>query len=204
MITNKGVRSMSTYGPHNFDVNESTQAFAGHKCLSERMYERPQHYAGETYYGCVALMGHHRDSDMLTESNWDVMCAAFEGSENVIRASASHWAVGWVEVLYMLPTATESEMDEAESMLAALADYPILDEDDLSRREMDAAYEYWNGWTGSADIQHRIREIQYWNKNRRGHWEKPIPIFAARHELDKLSELYPDFEQYICEMARES
>jgi len=191
-------------GPYNFSDEQFSAAFEGFKALSGCKYQRPDHYAGDTYHGTVVIAGHHRDSDLLTESNWSTWQKTFKDSPNVVICGASHWAVGWVEAMYMLPTATDEEKATAEEMLCALADYPILDEDDLTEREMDAAYEYWNGWTDSPDYRHRLQTIAWWNdKNKNLTWRKPVPFLAARHDLHKLSELYPEFEQWICEVARE-
>jgi hypothetical protein len=80
---------------------------------------------GPTWYGYFAVAGRSRDSDDLELSNWDQFVAGLGGEtpesedldedtrnmavfsrENryitdVIIVRDSHWAVGWVETLYV-------------------------------------------------------------------------------------------------------
>lgn len=89
-----------------------------------------------------------RDSDLLAQSNGAATVAAFEaahgpeGEENGwVITRCSHWAVGWVEHLSFrvleedgTPSRQCVTMQEIES---ALADYPVLDDEDYSRREYE-------------------------------------------------------------------
>ena len=104
-----------------------------------------------------------RDSDILTNTNWDVAVArltekcgdeseAFEEREDVSDAEFTagvasgwmivrfgHWAVGWIEHILVAPgTPADDEMQEIES---ALEGYPVLDEDAFSAAEYDATIE---------------------------------------------------------------
>lgn len=168
-------------------------------------WTRPDHYAGATWFDYFTFLGRHRDSDMITESNYEAALIALGGeSETVVINRCSHWAVGWVESI-MIHESDAKALAIADDLAAQLADYPVLDESDLSEREMNAAVEYWDGWRGTPDIQHRLWVIRDWNRRHDGpQWKDyRVPFLAARHDLHKLSEKYPDFEQWICEIARE-
>jgi hypothetical protein len=168
-------------------------------------WTRPDSYAGATWYDYFTFLGRHRDSDLLTESNFDAALKALGGeSETVVVNRCSHWAVGWVESI-MIHESDSKALAIADELAAALSDYPVLDEDDFSNREFEAVLAFWDGWRGSPDYSHRIHVIKDWNK-RHEHWGnkfKPVPFLAARHDLHKLSDLYPDLEQWINEIGRE-
>lgn len=57
-----------------------------------------------------------------------------------------HWGPGWFEILIVRPGTQAAQ--EAADAADALADYPILDESDLSEREAEAADEDWNNYLG--------------------------------------------------------
>ena len=103
-------------------------------------------------------IGRHRDSDALTRSNFRVMLATLGGeSETVQVLRDSHWAVGWVEVIYV----HESNADAcqiADEQLAHLEDYPALDEQDLSKLEQEEADLTWRKCYTEKDRIAYIRE----------------------------------------------
>jgi hypothetical protein len=57
-----------------------------------------------------------------------------EDGESVVVVRENHWAVGWVEWLAILPTATAA-VEEASKIVSELENYPILDEDRWSEEE---------------------------------------------------------------------
>lgn len=132
-----------------------------------KRWTQPKDYFGaewSSYYS--AGVGQSRDSDCLEQSNFAVMLAALGGeSETVIVVRESHWAVGWVEwiAVHELDTVALAKADE---QCARLELYPVLDEEDWSRREFDEQYETWE----NAGLQGRIDYCR-----RAG-----ISIFAAR------------------------
>lgn len=173
-----------------------------------RLWTMPSHYAGEVWPAWYVFLGRNRDSDMLTESNFDAALAKLGGESDTVRViRESHWAVGWVEWIGIHQDDARA-LRLADDMEESLSDYPVLDDYDLSEREFNAALDYWDGWTGDAskpDIQHRIRTIADWNRQHE-HWGrkfKPISRFAARHDLGHMSDLYPEFTMWIEEMARQ-
>lgn len=92
---------------------------------------------------------HHRDSGLLDQSNAAAIVkelAAFtEGDDpDVEYESHSHWAVGHVDGL-SVRVYRNGEITEAfrryHGLAEAMAIYPILDEEDYSRREYEATVE---------------------------------------------------------------
>lgn len=187
-MEDKGVATVEVYEPKNL-----------------KLWTMPSNYAGEVWPGWFVFLGQHRDSDILTQSNFDSALKRLGGETEGVRVIRErHWAVGWVEWIGI-------EQDEfaalkiADEIAAELKDYPIIDEDDYSNREFEAVLDFWDGWSSKPDLQHRIQVIADWNK-RHEHWGaefKPVPVVAARHSLQRLSELYPCFEQWIEEIGRE-
>jgi hypothetical protein len=93
---------------------------------------------------------HHRDSGLLDRSNAAAIEVALRpfmemDEPDVVGESHSHWAVGWVEgyairVFDQTGNVTAAFRRYCE-LRAKLANYPILDETDYSRREYDATVE---------------------------------------------------------------
>lgn len=106
-------------------------------------YTRPDSYAGPTWYGYYPFLGQSRDSDALERSNFRCGLARIGGeSGTVLVIRDSHWAVGWIETIYI----HESDADalrKADEICAALANYPVVDESDWSDLEWSEAAEYW-------------------------------------------------------------
>lgn len=181
-------------------------SFEDYPTLEKHLYERPDHYAGETFEGTVTLYAHHRDSDLLTESNWAALLRIAGDSEHVFVASASHWAVGWLDTLQLKPSAPDELKQEFEDALNALADYSVLDDSDFSEREFEQVLSYWDGWQTLEDgkpdywaLRMRLDTLKMYNEHTYAGGE--IPLLAIRHPLHVLSERFPSFEQYVHDVA---
>jgi hypothetical protein len=100
----------------------------------------------------VVPCGTNRDADCLTESNYYSALEELSGEgDDVEVLEFGHWACGWFSIIVVRPD-TEAHKT-AEEIESALADYPILDEDDFSEREQKAADETWkNCYTNSQRI----------------------------------------------------
>ena len=92
---------------------------------------------------------HNRDSDLLDQSNADAIdkaLAPFADGDNAdVRAEHhGHWACGWIDG-YAIRVYRNGQITEAfrayHELAARLADYPVLNEEDFSRREYEATLE---------------------------------------------------------------
>ena len=92
---------------------------------------------------------HHRDSDLLDQSNAAVIQKTLErftegDDPDVVFESHSHWAVGHIDG-FSVRVFHNCEMTEAfrayHELQERLDEYPVLDEDDYSNREFEATLE---------------------------------------------------------------
>lgn len=112
------------------------------------------------------VLGRNRDSDLLTESNWDAALKILGGESNTLQIHRfGHWACGWYELMLIHP----SREAEGQAIENDLESYPVLDEDDFSEREFNQACEIWE----SGDLADRIHWIKTCGYGRKS-------IFAAR------------------------
>ena len=102
-------------------------------------------YAGERYPDYYVAGFRHRDSDVMTECNFDVTWKALEPlntGDTVITIRTGHWAVGWTETI-LVHESNEAALRAADDIAARLESYPVLDDDALSEREQEAANQIW-------------------------------------------------------------
>jgi hypothetical protein len=92
--------------------------------------------------GVYVVMGRNRDSDLLTESNWECALEELGGEgESVMIYRFGHWACGWIEYLCVLENTPA--YDIGSDIVKRIENYPVLDEGDWSERERIAADEVW-------------------------------------------------------------
>lgn len=147
-----------------------------------KRWTMPAHYFGAVwpnYYS--AGVGRSRDSDALERSNFACMLKALGGeTETVIVVRESHWAVGWVEWI-AIHQDDEKALHEADEIVGAMADYPVIDGDHFSDLEWTEAAEHWDGLTPREKVQYALEERS------RYHWlaDKPVWTFGRKafHEL---------------------
>jgi hypothetical protein len=98
----------------------------------------------------AVLYTHHRDSGLLDQSNAKVIAKAMapfaEGDDpDVVFESHSHWAVGHVDGFSIRVFDGNGEITEAfrkyHELSESIEEYPILDEEDYSQREVEATLE---------------------------------------------------------------
>lgn len=136
-----------------------------------RPYKRPDSYAGPDWYGYYAFLGQSRDSDALERSNFARGLELIGGeSETVLVIRDSHWAVGWVETIY-IHESDEKALRAADEIKARLADYPVVDESHWSELEWREVTDYW----ADMRVRDRIEAIRL--SRCRG-----VSIFAARRD----------------------
>lgn len=89
---------------------------------------------------CPVSQTRDSEDDPLTASNWAAQLKALggEGADVEIHRFG-HWGPGWFEIVIVRPGSPAEA--EAEGLAAALEDYPLLDEEDHSRREYEADIE---------------------------------------------------------------
>ena len=132
---------------------------------------------------CFVFLGRHRDSDIITESNFNVALERLGGESDTVKVvRESHWAVGWVEWIAIHESDNEA-LELARDMVDSLNDYPILNESDFSGREWDAAHEYWE----SLDLSERVDLCR----------DSAISIFAARCESIPPQDNGPIYERCL-------
>ena len=130
----------------------------------ERDIEDPDNWA--------IIYTHNRDSGLLDQSNADAITEAMtpftDGDDpDVVMESHNHWAVGHVDG-FSIRVYRDGQITEAfrtyHDLAERLADYPVLDEEDYSRREYEATlenltdaawrvkheYELPEGWEGDV------------------------------------------------------
>lgn len=121
-------------------------------------WQRPSHYFGAEwpeYYG--SGIAHHRDSGALDRSNFKEMLKALGGeSDTVIVVRESHWAVGWVEWIAIHEDDTKA-LQEADEIMAALEDYPVVNDEAFSEEEQEEASQVW---ANCYDDRRRVEYIR--------------------------------------------
>lgn len=117
-------------------------------------WTRPECYIGASWYGWYAApVGQSRDSDALERANFDAAKLELEalpevevdeddGMAGVQIVRESHWAVGWVEWI-AIHESNVAALELAESIMARLEDYPVIDEDLWSRYEDEDCRQIW-------------------------------------------------------------
>ena len=171
---------------NNFYLSDNTELRA------IRPWERPDSWAGKPWGGWFVGLGRTRDSDTLTRSNFEVFLKAlrelpevlvddtdnaaasyrseredWSAVNSVFIVSESHWACGWIDWIAIHPS-NEAAMKLADEMLCAIDSYPVLDEDDWSRREDEAVLKWWQ----SESVSWRVELCR----------DNHESIFAARHD----------------------
>lgn len=130
-------------------------------------FDSRENYAGEDLSHMLQLgVMRHRDADCLSESNFAVALERLGGESETVQVHRfGHWAFGWYELILIDPSDARA-VAEGEAIERAIADYPLLDEEDFSRREWDKACHTWK----SLGISYRVEACQH----------AGISVFAAR------------------------
>ena len=159
------------------------------------LYKRPRDYCGPDYYGCYPFIGRSRDSRLLESSNWKCIVQDLEekfgpeqcgeygddgfcGAEKVTEAGKptwfiirdSHWAVGWVETLYIHQDAKDI-VAWAEAVEKRLDNYPLYNEDHYSEMEWEQKQGYWE----DCDAEERVALMKKAGLSARGWKSNSMP-----------------------------
>jgi hypothetical protein len=138
-----------------------------------KLWSHPSNYAGATWGGWYSAgFGQSRDSDALETSNFltvynelrklSTECVDADGDEmeSIQRVYEGHWAVGWVEWIAIHSTNTVA-LEKARELCKHANDYPILDEDDFSRRENEDCEQIWRECYSASERIEYLRKHSY-------------------------------------------
>ena len=127
------------------------------------LWSYPRDYGGQTWYGWYPVVGRSRDSEALQNSNYrrvleDLKALDTElleadidprqgdydspGDSTVCDTCCNHWAVGWVETVYV-HSSNAAACKLANEIVNGLQDYAVYDESDLSELETEEQDEAW-------------------------------------------------------------
>jgi len=142
-------------------------------------WSHPQNYMGATWEGWYSAgFGQSRDSDALEASNFQTAYDALKPLANQLSVEThdipgalddecsvqivreSHWAVGWVEWIAIHSSNTVA-LEKARELCKRANDYPILDEDDFSRREDEDCEQVWSKCFDPSERVHYFRTHSY-------------------------------------------
>lgn len=183
------------------DLEEAAQEAAGNwrkfKCFA--WFRQSELDDSENW---AVIYTHNRDSGLLDESNAAAIAKALEPfaddeQADVVFESHDHWVVGHIDG-FSIRVFRDGQITKAfevyHDLAQRLADYPILDEADYSRREIDATlanlpeaawrlkhgFDLPDGW--ASDVygwlsDHRPGSVE--NTDDRGGWPKENDLEAA-------------------------
>lgn len=124
----------------------------------------------------VAPVSQTRDSGTLDRSNFRSFLRALGGESDTVQVHRfGHWGPGWFELILIDPADVKA-VEMAEEIESALADYPLVDEDDHSALESEETYAYWQ----RMSVADRVHEIGRANVNASD--SARISVFAARRD----------------------
>jgi len=107
----------------------------------------------------------------LERSNWEVLLKRLKKNSPEGRGWSiegfNHWACGYYDMIIAKPKTKAWKI--VEEVSKKLYDYPVLDENDWSEREFNAANDYWS----RISVKERLYYIQNYCED--------VSIFEARH-----------------------
>jgi hypothetical protein len=135
-------------------------------------------------------------ADALTLSNWETMLEELDAlieHEESGEHTFNHWACGWYSLFIIHETDTAA-LKTADDMAAALADYPVLDEEALSEKEHEEATEAWESW-GRSDWRSTVEKAlaEYAPDSADSYWADEILDTIEEAKLDTLWQQIADW-----------
>ena len=117
--------------------------------MNSKGLDNRSNYIGKDYSDYTIVFVKHRDSDIVTKSNYEAIKRKFKFTDGSLELSdvlnmeltcievrTSHWAVGYIDTLLIRNDAV-NELALAETLHNALSDYPLLDEELYSEMEQE-------------------------------------------------------------------
>lgn len=119
------------------------------------------------------------DTGPIEESNFAAALERLGGESDTVQVhSFNHWGPGWFEIIVVHPS-RESEAEEIEK---SLENYPVLDEEDLFRREMEAAGEDWENW-GEQEFRDIIKGLVELNEEQEDMLDSYVDLAGLWREV---------------------
>ena len=116
----------------------------------------------DEYKDWYGIVGRSRDSGVLEESNFDVALKRLGGEGDDVRVERyGHWAVGWIEEIYVRPNS--KALAVAEEIAECLAEHPVLDEEDFFQRESEEAEKIWADMSVRDRANHFAKHQRDWS-----------------------------------------
>lgn len=121
-------------------------------------WTHPDSYYGRTWEGWHYVIGKHRDSGCLDQSNYAFVQEKLsawlnvEGSgveENLCR----HWAVGHTEEIMISRDAPMEAVEIVADILRRLHDYPVLDESHYTDLQTECADSTWENMSENERLE---------------------------------------------------
>jgi hypothetical protein len=111
------------------------------------LWKTPYMYGGEEYFDYYVGPSVTRDSGGLEQSNFTVALEMLggENAPDVIVSRANHWAVGWVDTIYVHKDAVD-KVKILESIEEIIKNESVLDIDAYAELQMDHLAESWDSW----------------------------------------------------------
>ena len=130
--------------------------------LSSGCVDSFSNYVGEIVPdNFVNVIGRHRDSDCLDESNFVTALKMLGGESESVRVEGfNHWAVGWIEEVFVDSTNIE-KMKIVEDILNSLENYPVLNGEHFSQLEQEEADKVWSNCYNDQGRIDYIRKNRY-------------------------------------------
>jgi len=95
-----------------------------------------------------------RDTPAADTSNFYTTLDMLGGESDTVELHRfGHWGPGWYEIIIVHPDSLQAKI--AYDIARSLEDYPLLDEEDYSRREHEDAIESWGNY-GARDYRKDI------------------------------------------------
>lgn len=136
------------------------------------LWTKPSCYVGAEWPDWYSVVGHHRDSDLLTESNWECwieflkellgdeseieyeggFCSNATAKPGWIVVRENHWAVGWVEWIGVHKDVASEILQGIEDKLHDLDGYPVFDEQHWSNKERSEYELCWSHRGAKSDF----------------------------------------------------
>ena len=121
-------------------INEIKTEAEARAVLEPFRWHSSNNYGGQDLTQYYRVLGRSRDSGLLETSNWEVGETEFKQFDSGWEVFGfNHWAVGWIDELMVHENAPEDVLILAANIRGQLENYPILDEEDHSNREYEAA-----------------------------------------------------------------